>query len=163
LAAEQPGSPETLDKNGRAGVFRKIDAEQEDTMMSNELLRFVEAAERAVVATADSTGHPHLALGSNIKTPDGNHLVFENWFCQTTLRNLEQNPSIAVAILAEGAEFGYQFNGRVVHGFDVAILDGYVPGAEPPGEPQTLTRLVVKVEEIMAFCAGIDTDQPLSS
>jgi len=132
-------------------------------MMRREILDFVAAAEQAVVATADASGHPHLALGSNVMTPDGDHLVFENWFCQTTLHNLEQNPSVAIAVFSEGAETGYQFIGKVVHGFDVAILDGYVPGAEPPGEPQTLTRLVVRVEEVMAFCAGIDTDQPLGS
>jgi len=131
--------------------------------MSREIMCFVAAAEQAVVATSDAAGLPHLALGSKVITPDGDHLVFENWFCQTTLHNLEQNPSVAIAVLAVGAETGYQFIGKVVHGFDVAILDGYVPGAEPPGEPQTLTRLVVRVDEIMAFCAGIDTDQPLGN
>jgi len=130
-------------------------------MMTEEIVRFVEAGQRGVVASSDAAGHPHLALGSNLTTADGDHLVFENWFCQTTLRNVEENPLVAVAVLSEDSAIGYQFIGRVVHGFDVAMLDGYVPGAEPPGEPQTLTRMVVKVEEILAFCAGIHTDRPL--
>lgn len=131
--------------------------------MSKEIQRFVETAELAMVASADAAGHPHLAMGSNLTMPDEKHLVFENWFCQTTLRNLEQNQSIAVSVLAEGADTGYQFIGRVVHGFDVAILDGYVPGKELSCEAQTLTRLVVKIEEIMAFCSGLHTDLPLGN
>jgi hypothetical protein len=29
--------------------------------------------------------------------------------------------------------------------------------------PQALTRIIVKVEKILAFCSGIHTDQPLAA
>ena len=115
----------------------------------------------AMVASADASGNPHLALGSGIKVIDGQHLLLENWYCQTTLQNLDQNPRVAIAVMAQDLKVGYQFIGKVVHGFDIAILGGYAPEAEPPGEPQALTRIVVKVEEILAFCSGIHTDRPL--
>ena len=130
-------------------------------MISAEIKSFVEGIALAMVASAAASGNPHLALGSGIKAIDGQHLMLENWCCQTTLRNLEQNPRIAIAVMAEDMKIGYQFIGRLAHGFDVAHLSGYAPEVEPAGEPQALTRLIVKVEEILAFCSGIDTDQPV--
>ena len=132
-------------------------------MLTEEIKRFIEGIPLAAVATADVSGNPHLALGSCIKALDEHHLVLENWYCQTTLRNLGQNPRIAIAVLGQDSKIGYQFIGNVVHGYDIAILNGYVPEAEQSGGPQTLTRIVVRVDEILAFCSGIHTDQPLGS
>lgn len=159
FSAVRPTRGTRIERNGEL----PRDRSEEEIMMTEEVQRFVQTAQRAMVASTDPAGHPHLALASNLIAPDADHLVFENWFCQTTLRNLEQNPSVAVAILREGSEIGYQLIGRVVHGVDVALLDGYAPGTEPAGEPQALTRLVVRIEQILAFCAGLHTDQPLGS
>lgn len=131
-------------------------------MISAEIKRFVEAHKMATVASADARGNPHLALGSGVTVLDGEHLLFENWFCQTTLRNVEQNQRVAVAVMASESATGYQFIGSVVHGFDVAMLDGYTPGgALPVSDLQALTRLVVRVEEVLAFCSGLHSDLPL--
>jgi uncharacterized protein len=130
-------------------------------MITDEITRFIEGISLAMVASADVSGNPHLALASGIKVLDGHHLVLEDWYCQTTLRNVDQNSNIAIAVMAQDSKIGYQFIGKVVHGYDVAILDGYVPEAEQSGELQALTRFVVRVEEILAFCSGIHTDRPL--
>jgi uncharacterized protein len=130
-------------------------------MITDEITRFIEGISVAMVASADVSGNPHLALASGIKVLDGHHLVLEDWYCQTTLRNVDQNSRIAIAVMAQDSKIGYQFIGKVVHGYDVAILDGYVPEAEQPGELQALTRFVIRVEEILAFCSGIHTDRPL--
>ena len=130
-------------------------------MINEEIKRFIEGIPLAVVATSDVSGNPHMALGSGIKVLDGQHLMLENWYCRTTLQNLDQNPLIAIAVMAQEPNIGYQFIGNMVHEYDVAILDGYVPEAEQSGGPQTLTRIIVNVEEILAFCSGIHTDQPL--
>jgi len=131
------------------------------TMLTEEIRRFIEEVPLAFVASADDSGQPHLATGSGIKALDAEHLAFENWFCQTTLRNVAGNPLVAVVVMAPESGNGYQFTGQVAHAFDAAILDGYVPGAEPPGIPQTLTRFVVRVQEVMAFSTGTHTDLPL--
>ncbi|OGU00394.1 MAG: hypothetical protein A2X80_11375 [Geobacteraceae bacterium GWB2_52_12] len=130
-------------------------------MLTNDIKCFIEGIAFAMVASSDASGHPHLALGSGIKALDGQHLVIENWYCQTTVKNLDQNPSIAIAVMSKDSKIGYQFIGNVVSGYDIALLSGYAPKVEPPGEPQSLTRIVVKVEEILAFCSGIHTDQSL--
>lgn len=138
-----------------------LNAQGKIAMLTKEIARFIEGISLAMVASADISGNPHLALGSGITALDGHHVALENWYCQTTLRNLDQNPRIAVAVMAQDSKIGYQFIGNVVLGYDIAILNGYVPEAEHPGGPQALTRIVVKVEEIMAFCSGIHTDRPL--
>lgn len=130
-------------------------------MISAEIKRFVETQEIATVASADADGRPHLAFGTDIKVLDGEHLLFENWFCQTTLRNVEQNQQVAIGVMAHDSASGYQFIGSVVHGFDVALLDGYAPGALPVSDLQALTRLTVRVEEVLAFCTGIHSDLPV--
>jgi hypothetical protein len=130
-------------------------------MVSDEIRTFLEDIPRAIVATSDADGHPHLALGSGFSFADGQHVVFRNWFCQTTLQNLESNPQVALAVMQERTGTGYQFIGRVVHGFDSALLGGYAPEAEPPDEPQALTSLVVRVERVLAFCSGFHTDLPI--
>jgi predicted pyridoxine 5'-phosphate oxidase superfamily flavin-nucleotide-binding protein len=134
---------------------------RKDTMITDEITRFIEGVSLALVASADVSGNPHLALASGIKALDGHHLMLENWYCQTTLRNLDQNTRVAIAVMAQDSKIGYQFIGNVVHEYDVAILSGYVPEAEQPDALQALTRLVVRVEEILAFCSGLHTDRPL--
>lgn len=130
-------------------------------MISDEIKRFAEGVPLAMVASADVFGNPHLALGSGLKVIGEEHLILENWYCQTTLLNLDQNPRIAVAVMAQEMKIGYQFLGKPVHSYDVAFLSGYLPEVEAPDEPQALTRIVVQVEKILAFCTGIHTDQPL--
>jgi len=53
-------------------------------MISSEIKRFVGIRGVATVASADANGRPHLAFGGGIKVLDGEHLLFKNWFCQST-------------------------------------------------------------------------------
>lgn len=132
-------------------------------MFTDEIRRFIEVNSPAIVASADESGNPHMALGSGMTVLDGTHLMLENWYCRTTLRNVTGNPRVAIAVLAQESGTGYQFVGTVAHGHDVAYLDAYVPGSETADSLQALTRIVVRVEDIFAFCSGIHTDLPLVS
>lgn len=130
-------------------------------MITESMKRFIEGADYAFVASADKYGSPHLAAGQKLRVPDPNHLLFEAWFCHTTLQTLAENPLIAVAVTAPDTGDGYQFVGRMVGNEDAAMLDGYVPYLEPPDMPQVLSRLYLEVESIMAFSAGVHTDKRL--
>ena len=132
-------------------------------MFSAEIRRCIEGTSLALVASSDETGNPHLAVANDVLALDGQHLLLENWYCPATLRNIEKNPRVAIAVMSQDSETGYQFIGNVAHGYDIALLSGYVPEVEPPGEPQALTRIVVRVDEVLAFCSGLHTDQPLKS
>jgi predicted pyridoxine 5'-phosphate oxidase superfamily flavin-nucleotide-binding protein len=130
-------------------------------MISDKLKLFIETIDRAYVASADESGVPHLAAGTDPKIPDPRHLVFEAWFCPTTLRNVARNPRVTVAIVVPDSGAGYQLCGTVETMIDTAVLDGYAPGTEEPGLPQVQSRLVVRVDEVMEFSAGVHSDRPL--
>jgi predicted pyridoxine 5'-phosphate oxidase superfamily flavin-nucleotide-binding protein len=130
-------------------------------MISDSIKGFIERAAYAFVASADKEGHPHLAAGRGLRVPDSGRLVFEAWFCSTTLRNLAQNPRVAVAVTDPASGIGYQLTGRVELREDIAVLDGYAPDFEPPGMPQMQSRLMIIVNGIMAFSAGAHTDEQL--
>lgn len=130
-------------------------------MINENIKRFIEEADYAIVASADKNGCPHLAAGRELRVPDPCHLVFEAWFCFTTLQNLAENPLVAVVVSDPDTGSGYQFVGRMERSEDTAILDGYVPDLETSGMPQVLSRLHLLVENIMAFSAGAHTDRQL--
>jgi len=130
-------------------------------MISESIKTFVEEIGHAFVATSDLAGNPHLAAGRGVAVLEKNQLVFEAWFCVTTLKNLQVNPKIAVAIVDPATGKGYQFYGHVESQKDTALLNGFLPDQEPPGLPQVQWRLEVRVESVMAFTADAHSDRPL--
>lgn len=130
-------------------------------MITDGIIRFAEKVGHAFVATADGRGNPHLAAGRGVNAIKPDLLVFEAWFCSTTLRNLKENPQVAVVLADPVTGSGYQFTGRVEKKVDTAILDGFLPELEPPGLPQVQWRLEIRVESVMAFSVDAHSDRPL--
>lgn len=130
-------------------------------MITEEIKRFAEGIGHAFVATSDAKGNPHLASGRGLAVSTPDVLVFEAWFCPTTMRNLQENSKVAVAIADPVTGNGYQFNGIVEKTEDTAMLDGYLPDAEPPGLPQVQWRLEVRVDKVLSFTADAHSDRPL--
>jgi uncharacterized protein len=130
-------------------------------MITDEIKRFAEGVGHAFVATSDAKGVPHLAAGSGVAVIKPDRLLFEAWFCPTTMKNLEENSRVAVAIADPVTGAGYQFSGRVEREEETAMLDGFIPDEEPPGLPQVQWRLEVRVESVMSFTADAHSDRPL--
>lgn len=130
-------------------------------ILTEEMVRFIEEAGHAFVASANATGHPHLAAGRDLHVRNNSHLVFEAWFCRTTMENITANPMVAVAVAAPAADKGYQFGGVVESATDTAIMDGYTKEGEDSALPQVQYRLVIRVDTVMEFSSGIHSDQPL--
>jgi len=132
-------------------------------MIPDTIKLFIETIDYAFVASADETGTPHLAAGSDPKIPDSHHLVFDAWFCRKTLRNVALNPRVAVVVLVPGSGAGYQLAGTIEKMVDSALLDGYVPEEEERGTPQVQSHLVIRVDEVMEFSAGSHSDRLLGA
>ena len=130
-------------------------------MITESIKTFVEGVGHAFVATSDLTGTPHLAAGRGVSVLERNRLVFEAWFCVTTLKNLQENPKVAVAIADPLTGKGYQFFGRVESTKDTAVLNGFLPDLEPTGLPQVQWRLEVRVESVTVFTSDAHSDRPL--
>ena len=133
------------------------------SLLNEEIKRFIADHDLAFVASADSTGIPHLAACRGLKVLDGQHLLFEDWFCPHTLRNIAQNPVVAVVVTEPAAEQGYLVNGTVESLVDTEFLDGFTPGVEPPGFPQVRSALRILVSQVLPFTAGIHSDLPMET
>ncbi len=131
-------------------------------MIPNKLKRFIEETNCAFVASADQRARPHLAAGRGITVPDPFHVVFESWFCRKTMENVAEVPRVAFAVVDAATGIGYQLTGAVEKCSQIGLLDGLAPEIEEPGMPQVQWRMTVRVEEVMEFCAGAHTDNPLS-
>ena len=130
-------------------------------MITEAIKTFAEGVGHAYVATSDLNGSPHLAAGGGVSVQAPNRLVFEAWFCQTTLKNLQQNPELAVAIADPATGKGFQFLGRVESKQDTAVLNGFLPDLEASGLPQVQWRLEIRVESVLVFTTEAHSDRPL--
>jgi predicted pyridoxine 5'-phosphate oxidase superfamily flavin-nucleotide-binding protein len=130
-------------------------------VITDKIREFIEEIDLAYVASSDTEGHPHLAAVRGLTVADSGHIVFSEWFCPKTIRNIFGNPQIAIAVMDPSTGRGYQLIGMVEKTMDIGILDGYDPGVESPATPQVLSQLAIRVDEIMEFTHGVHTDQPL--
>jgi len=124
----------------------------------------IEATNLAVVATSDSGGRVHLATAKDMKVLDGDSVAFEEWFCNETLSNLEDNPHVTVGVVDTNTGKGYQLLGRLVGAEPEAMMDGFSKGEAVLREqyPQTRYRLSIKVVSIMELSTGPHSDKELA-
>jgi len=113
----------------------------------------------AILATADARGVPHVSTARKVAFKPDHTLHVSEWFCPGTLENVGSNGKIAVVIWDRGADRGYQLLGEVERIDDLAVLDGYHPASEREPVPQVQRRLVVRVDQTLAFSHAPHTDR----
>ncbi|MEW6441240.1 MAG: pyridoxamine 5'-phosphate oxidase family protein [bacterium] len=126
-----------------------------------ESLKSMLGADRVIlVASADRAGRVHLAAARGLLLLDEEHLATENWFCRRTIGNLEENPTVAVAVLAQEEGRGFELTARVEQVLPLATLDGYpAEEARHPGRyPQSKSQLRFCVETVRELTTGPHLD-----
>lgn len=131
-------------------------------MITEAIRSLIEKYSFVLVATADSLGQPHIAIGRQVVFSEDSLMIFENWFCPSTLQNISCNKRVSVVVVAPDTEKGYQLLGSVVRSTDTASLDGCDPVVKTPGSPQVLTSFTVKINKIFEFTSGIHSDIPIA-
>jgi len=109
-----------------------------------------------LIGTADRSGLPHLAMEMEVQWIKERTIRFESWFCLATIRNLSENPRVAVAVIDQKTHKGYQLLGQIESIHETAILDGYVAG-EIPGEqifPAQAYRIDIAIDRVLHFSPG---------
>ena len=115
--------------------------------------------QHAFVATSNREGTPHIAAAASLSLADDNSLSVSSWFCPATVSNLQENRKVSVVVWNPETDEGVQVVGAVERIEETAILDGYAPEietAEP--SPQVERRLVVSVEQVIAFSHAAHSD-----
>lgn len=115
-------------------------------------MALAEHLDHFLLATVAPDGQPHIAAAGELSLLAGGRIEITDWFCATTVRNLQANPRISVVVWDLGHHRGFQLLGVVEKEEDIAIMDGYVPELEA-GEtlPQVERLLVVRIEKILDF------------
>lgn len=104
------------------------------------------------VATADSNGWPHVAAaGRSALTPE-KHLIVTEWFCPSTMANLQINPRLSLVVWDSSTDVGFQLVCELEEIKDLGMLDGYAPQVEGKGPlPQVERQLLVHIDRVIRF------------
>jgi predicted pyridoxine 5'-phosphate oxidase superfamily flavin-nucleotide-binding protein len=133
--------------------------------MDSETLREVKAlarkAKRVYVATTDQEGTPHIAAAEGFSFIDEDRILFSAWFCLETVKNLEENPKIALAFLDPRKNKGYQLWGEMERIERGAILNGFSPEIDEKwkGYPQAEHQLYIRLVKVSPFSSGPHSDE----
>ncbi len=130
--------------------------------ISDALKKAVSPEAVVLVATSDGSGTPHLAAARGLAIADDEHVAFADWFCFQTLRNLEKNPKVALALLEPDGTAGIQILGEVTAWETAEILDGYGPddAGREVAFPQARQSLRIRVDELLSLSPGPHSDRP---
>jgi len=104
------------------------------------------------VATTNAKGLPHVATAAKVVLASDNQVAVREWFCPGTVRNVSENPFIALVVWDAKKDEGYQLLGAVDDVKDLSVLDGYAPGIDDEKQlPQIERQLLMRVDQILEF------------
>ena len=111
------------------------------------------------VATADSSGMPHVAAAAQLNKASDDHVAVSAWFCPGTVANLGDNHRISLVVWDPPSDRGFQLLGAVENIAEQAMMNGYAPDAELEAPmPQVERKLLVRVEKVLAFSHAPHSD-----
>jgi hypothetical protein len=118
-----------------------------------------EALQHIFVTTSDSRGLPHVAAAGKIAPMKDEKVAVSEWFCPTTLENLQHNRLISLVIWDAVSDKGYQLLGEVEGMENEAMMNGYAfePGIKEP-MAQVKWKLMVRVDKVIDFTQAPHND-----
>jgi len=122
-------------------------------------VELTEKLEHVFVATADSSGMPHVAAAAKLNQTSKDHVALTAWFCPGTIANLSENRRISIVVWNAPSDKGYQLLGLVEKIEEIAMMNGYSPEIdETIVMPQVENRLLVRVDKIISFSHAPHSD-----
>ena len=118
----------------------------------NQAVILAQRLQHVFVATTDAKGLPHVAAAGKLAlTPEG-RVAVAAWFCPATVANLKKNRRVSLVIWDPKVDTGYQLLGETEKVEEIAMMNGYVPGAGSRHPlPQVERQLLVRVDKIIGF------------
>ena len=125
----------------------------------NAAVELAEKLEHVFVASADSSGMPHVAAAAKLNQTSKDHVAVTAWFCPGTVANLSENRRISMVVWDAPSDKGYQLLGLVEKIEEVAMMNGYSPEIdEATVMPQVKNRLLVRVDKVISFSHAPHSD-----
>ena len=93
------------------------------TVLTEEINQLIKEQRLVYVATSTKDGNPNVSAKGSIQVVDDETLAFACIWSEKTLKNLETNPEIAVALADAKAPKGFQLKGKAVTEKSGALFD----------------------------------------
>ncbi|MGC9468624.1 MAG: pyridoxamine 5'-phosphate oxidase family protein [Anaerolineae bacterium] len=114
----------------------------------------------AILATTDDLSLPHITAVGALTHPEEDVIVVKEWFCPRTIENLERHSSkVSIVAWNPDTDVGFQLLGKMEALTEEHVMNGYAADEDLP-LPQVQRRLVVRIEEILAFSQAPHRDEP---
>ena len=120
-----------------------------------EDMKALVSSQQAFIATASPDGVPNIGPKASTHVLDDEHIVFYELTGGRTWENLQNNPSVAIAVVDRSKMQGYRFVGKAEFISEGELYEGAKKLAEmlkSPAPPKAAVK--VKVEEIYNLGAG---------
>jgi hypothetical protein len=127
----------------------------------NALKKTIDKDQIILVATSNKRGVPHLAATKGLILMGDERIAFRNWFCLETLRNITENPNIALSLFGPDWEYGYQLIGTVEKSVAAEVVSNAMSqDVQNRGDtPRAELQIQIKVRKILEFSTGPHSDE----
>jgi uncharacterized protein len=128
--------------------------------LTEEIKESLKAVKHIYVATSSKSGVPNVVPMGAFKLIDDETLLISDQFMNKSMKNLEENPRIAVSFWGDKA--GYQIKGEVsVHRDDKVFEDdvAWIKSVMPKLNPKS--AVVVRITEVFSIKPGPDAGKKL--
>jgi hypothetical protein len=131
-------------------------------MNAKQLDRAIELGSRLehfFFAVVGADGFPYVNSARRLEQVADNQFAIEEWICPLTVKQLSENPKMAVLIWDPASDDGYEILGEVLMFESEAFLNGFAPEVEEDAYvPQVKRKLIIRAEKITAFSHALRCD-----
>ena len=111
--------------------------------------------ELAVIATASKDGTPNLGPKGSMYVFDDETLAYSEGTGEKTIRNLQQNPKVAVMVVAREKKDGYQVKGMAELLSSGDFFEQVAKNQEERKKPRPKNVVKIRIEEIYSVRPGM--------
>jgi len=113
----------------------------------------------AIVATSTKDGKPNVGPKGSLYASDDETLVYSEGAARKTLKNIQENPYIAVLVVDREKLDGYQFKGKAELLTQGPIFDEVSERQKKKGRRPPVNIVKIKVEEIYSVKPGMTAER----
>jgi predicted pyridoxine 5'-phosphate oxidase superfamily flavin-nucleotide-binding protein len=122
--------------------------------LSNEIKAVFEK-QLAVIATSSANGTPNVGPKGSMYIADDETLAYSEGTGEKTLRNIQENPKVAVLVVDRENSDGYQVKGTAEVLTDGDLFESVAKRSEERGRPRPKRVVRIKVDEVYSIKPGM--------
>jgi uncharacterized protein len=112
------------------------------------------------IALLGTDGFPYVNSARQLEQIAQNQFAIEEWVCPLTVKQLSENPKMAVLIWDPSTDDGFEILGQVLMFESQSFLNGFAPEVEQDVHlPQVKRKLIIRAERITAFRHALRCDE----